>query len=198
MKKTRARFIQPLERAATRGCMTAPTVTSIVSACQAGDRVAQRRLYEEFHIQVHRLAARLVGAGDADDLCQQVFLQVFRKIGQFEGESRFATWLFRVATNECLQHLRSRSGKRAASLTSDPIAVSSTPESGVAAAEILEVALSRLDPDLRTIFILREVEELNYAELADALQISEGTVASRLSRARKQLKLLLVGLGWEP
>lgn len=178
--------------------MTSSSVTDIVSACQQGDRSAQRALYEEFHRQVYRLAKRMVGQGDADDLAQEIFLRVFQKIGQFDNRSEFPTWLYRVATNECLQHLRSRAKKSEATLP-DEVRSSSTPSSPpLDDNELLQVALDRLEPDLRSIFLLREVEELNYCELSKTLEISEGTVASRLNRARKQLRQHLVELGWNP
>ncbi len=77
-----------------------------VAGSQAGDRHAQRRLYDEFHERIFRLAVRMVGRCDAPDVLQQVFLQVFRNIHRFSGKSSFATWLYRLAVNECLQFRR--------------------------------------------------------------------------------------------
>ncbi|GAB5441366.1 MAG: sigma-70 family RNA polymerase sigma factor [Fuerstiella sp.] len=180
--------------------MTDSAVTNLVSACQQGNRDAQRRLYEEFGQRVYQLAFRIVGSNDAEDLTQQIFLQVFQKLRQFQGGSQFQTWLFRLATNECLMHLRSRQRKREIevlrSMAQPGESVSASAQ--VDAAELLETALARLEPELRSIFVLREMENLNYQELSNVLEISEGTVASRLNRARKQLREHLVDLGWEP
>lgn len=178
--------------------MPTSSVANFVSACQQGDRRAQRALYDEFHRQVYRLATRMVGQDDADDLSQQIFLQVFQKIDQFNGHSQFSTWLYRLATNECLQHLRSRAKKSVVTLAHQSLDPSSLNSPLLDNSELLRTALDRLEPDLRSIFVLREIEELTYSELSEALQISEGTVASRLNRARMQLRQHLVDFGWEP
>ncbi|QDT31984.1 MULTISPECIES: RNA polymerase sigma factor [Thalassoglobus] len=168
-----------------------------ISACQRGDREAQRLLFEEYNQRVFRLAGKIVGKCDAADLTQQIFLKVFQKISQFEHQSQFQTWLYRLATNECLQHLRSRARNREFSADVDVAAKTSDSTMGLDDCELLEMAMNRLDPDLRMIFQLREIEMLNYAELAEVLQISEGTVGSRLNRARKLLREHLIDLGWE-
>ncbi len=173
-------------------------VIKLVSACQQGSRDAQRELYEKFGQRVYQLAFRIVGANDAEDLTQQIFLQLFQKIKQFNGESQFQTWMFRLASNECLMHLRSGKRNREILQSMDQPQNSLAASVQVDAADLLDAALARLEPDLRTVFVLREMENLNYQELSDALEISEGTVASRLNRARKLLREHLVDLGWEP
>lgn len=170
----------------------------VVEACQKGDPVAQRRLYEASHRNVYRLVVRMVGLQDAADVTQQVFLQAFRKIGQFSGRSQFATWIYRVTVNEALQHLRRSKRSRVQILEQDPIDGSPDSHENVDDKELLERALGRLEPDLRSTFLLREVEGLSYSGIAGALEIPEGTVGSRLNRARRELKQHLVELGWEP
>lgn len=169
----------------------------VVAACQQGNRDAQRALYEEFHLPVYRLALRMVGRDDAEDLAQQIFLCVFQKIRQFGGRAQFSTWLYRLATNECLQHLRSQSRHSKVPLSPDTAGHSKSRPPDLDSSELLQTAISRLEPDLRAVFVLREIEELNYSQLSEALQIPEGTVASQLSRARKQLRAHLIELGWE-
>ena len=169
---------------------------AIVAGCQRGDRDAQRQLYEFHHQQVYRLSVRMVGRQEADDVTQQVFLQVLRKIGQFSGQSRLETWLYRVAVNECLQHLRRNGRHRVNPLLHDPTDRSASSTQQSEDVELLERSMQRLDPDLRTIFVLREVEQMSYHEIASTLDISEGTVASRLNRARRLLRQYLVELGW--
>lgn len=165
---------------------------------RCGSREAQQRLYECFHRRVYRLLIRMVGRDDAEDLLQQVFLQVFRTLNQFQGQSRFETWLYRVSVNESLQHLRKQRSRRSVSLKSDIMDRKLDPVLDFDQKELMEYALARLEPELRSLFLLREVEKQSYAEIAGALQIPEGTVASRLGRARQCLKQYLVELGWEP
>lgn len=169
----------------------------IIAACQSGERSAQQRLYELHHRRVFRLCVRLVGEQDAPDVTQQVFLKVFRTIQQFSGGSRFETWLHRVTVNECLQFTRSRSRRPEVALATEPVAEGSS-NGAAESSELLQAALNRLEPDLKAVFVLREIEELNYAEIATTLDLSAGTVASRLNRARTQMKELLTELGWEP
>ncbi len=162
-----------------------------------GSREAQRQLYEYFHRRVYRLLIRMVGRDDAEDLLQQVFLQVFRKLNQFQGQSRFETWLYRLSVNESLQHLRKQRSRRSVSLESDIMDRKLDQVRDFDQKELMEYALTRLEPELRSLFLLREVEKQSYAEIAVVLQIPEGTVASRLGRARQLLKQYLVELGWE-
>lgn len=177
--------------------MSPTPVEELVKACRAGDRDAQRQLYERFSRNVYRLMVRMVGVGDADDLTQQVFLRVLRAIGQYSGRSRFETWLYRVAMNESLQHLRRQKRRKHGGLDYEPMDGAPPHGAQVEAHELLERGLQELDPELRSIFLLREVENLSYQEIAQTLEISEGTVASRLSRARRRLRERLTELGWE-
>ncbi len=170
----------------------------IVAACQQGDPAAQRRLYDASHQNVYRLVVRMVGVQDAADVTQQVFLQAFRKIGQFSGRSQFGTWVYRVAVNESLQYLRKSKRSRMQSLEQEPTDRSPDGHKKIENQELLEQALAQLEPGLRSTFLLREVEGLSYGDIARAIEIPEGTVGSRLNRARRELKQHLVELGWEP
>ena len=177
----------------------AEPIDDLVAASRRGNREAQQQLYECCHQRVYRLLVRMVGRNEADDLLQQVFLQVFRTLSQFSGHSRFETWLYRVSVNESLQHLRKQQRcRRCVSLESDFMDRQPDQERDFDHKELMEHALARLDPELRSLFLLREVENQSYAEIAAALQIPEGTVASRLSRARQLLKHYLIESGWEP
>ncbi len=170
----------------------------LLAEVRYGSREAQQRLYESFHRRVFRLLVRMVGRDDAEDLLQQVFLQVFRTLNQFQGQSQFETWLYRVSVNESLQHLRKQRSRRTVSLESDIMDRKLDQVRDFDQKELMEYALERLEPELRSLFLLREVENQSYAEIAVVLQIPEGTVASRLGRARQLLKQYLVELGWEP
>lgn len=170
----------------------------LLSDVRCGSREAQQRLYGCFHCRVYRLLVRMVGRDDAEDLLQQVFLQVFRTLNQFQGQSKFETWLYRVTVNESLQHLRKQRSRPSVSLESDIMDRKTDQVRDFDQKELMEYALARLEPELRSLFLLREVEKQSYAEMAVVLQIPEGTVASRLGRARQLLKQYLVESGWEP
>jgi RNA polymerase sigma-70 factor (ECF subfamily) len=178
-------------------CTDGESLAAVVAACQQGDHAAHRQLYDSCHQNVFRLAVRMVGLQDAADITQQVFLQAFRSIGKFNGRSRIETWLYRLAVNESLQHLRRNRRWQHQALDREPIETSQRIEN-VDGKEQLELALTRIDPELRSIFLLREVDGLSYHDIAEALQIPEGTVGSRLNRARRELKQHLVDLGFEP
>jgi len=171
----------------------------VIAGCRARDRSMQRELYDRCHDKAFRLCARMVGRQDAADVCQQTLLKVYQSIDQFKGRSQFMTWLFRIAVNECLQHRRKAIRGRTVNLADyEP------PDRAAAATqrsqdrELLEVALSRLDPELRCAFLLREVEQLSYAQIAQTMQLPDGTVASRLSRARRRLLQILSGEDGRP
>src|SRR6056297_3186513 len=92
----------------------------VVQSATRGDRAALREIYEATSDRVFRLMVRMVGQQDADDLTQQTFVQAFTKMSQFSGDSKFETWLYRVATNEALQHLRREKHRRTKELVVEP------------------------------------------------------------------------------
>lgn len=169
----------------------------LVEACVSGDRRAMQLIYEQCSNRVYALMIRMVGRQDAEDLTQQVFLTMFRKLGQFNGQSKLETWLYRLATNEALQHLRRSKRRATMSLVSEPATCDPDEFGENEEAEILETAMSRLEPELRAILLLKEQEGLSYREIAESVGIPEGTVGSRLNRARKELREELAKLGWE-
>ena len=171
-------------------------LADVVQLCKSGRRSAQQELYEACHQDVFGLMVRMVGRQDAADVTQQVFMQVFRKIDQFQGQSKFKTWLYRLAVNESLQHLRKNKRKQQV-LVHDPLDERPSLARQREAKDVLEAALERLEPLLRSIFLLKESQGLSYREIAEATDIPEGTVGSRLNRARRQLREHLIELGWE-
>lgn len=163
-----------------------------------GDRAAQRVVYEALFDRVWRLLLRIVGPTDVDDVTQDVFMRLFANLGSFRRESEFSTWVHRLAVNEGLQHLRK--DRRRVLVPLDEAALTSRrgrESDHFERKELLEIALARLDDDSRILLHLKEVEQLSYAELAGILEIPEGTVGSRLNRARRDLKDRLLALGWE-
>jgi RNA polymerase sigma-70 factor (ECF subfamily) len=169
-----------------------------LAGCCAGDREAQRRLYEAAHLRVYRLIVRIIGVQDAEDVTQQAFLQLFQKIDQFAGQSSFETWLYRLATNEALQHLRKGRRWKFQPLIYEPESQDTREGEQVEQRDLLERALDRIEPELRSIFVLREVEGLSYNDISEAIGIPEGTVGSRLNRARRELQKHLASFGWTP
>lgn len=155
------------------------------------------RLYERCSGRVYALMVRIVGRQDADDAMQLAFMRVFRRLDQFAGGSSLETWIYRVATNEALQHLRRRKRDDVDSLIREPESPVSPSESRLEDAEMLDAGLAKLAPELRAVLTLKEVQELSYAEIADILDIPEGTVGSRLNRARRELRSELERLGWK-
>ena len=168
--------------------LTSEATRQLVTASIAGDRSAMQRLYEQCSPQVYGLMLRMVGPQDADDLTQHVFLQMFRKLEQYHGRSKLETWLYRLASNEALQHLRRRKRHATISLDWEPESTEDRENTSHEMSRLLEAALARLDSELRLVFLLKEAQGLSYREIAEAVGIPEGTVGSRLNRARKELR----------
>jgi len=168
----------------------ADDLPEIIAGCQVGNSSDQRKLYDRFRRMVYRIAVRLVGQTDAADVAQEVFMRVFARIGTFRAKAEFATWLYRIAVNECLRH-QGRRSRSMEPLTDEPLCVAPGPHSLVEQTELLDRALSRLSSPLRAVFLLREQEGLSYQQIADVMEVPPGTVASQLNRARAELKAYL-------
>ncbi len=169
----------------------------LVRACQDGDPEAWRELYECYKAKVYSLAIYLTGDAEmAKDLTQEIFLKVFRDLCAFRFESSFSSWLYRLATNMCLNALRSRRTRREVGIeeaigTPAEIDADSRLEQQQVNRSIqraVRKAILSLKPPLRAVVVLRYIENLSYGEIAEVLQRSEGTVASRLSRAHRLLE----------
>jgi RNA polymerase sigma-70 factor (ECF subfamily) len=169
---------------------TADELADVIAACRAGDRQAQRSLYDRFHRTVYRLAVRMVGRAEAADVAQEVFLRVFARIGSYRGTAAFATWLYRIAVNECLRY-RGRRRPRLERLADEPACEAAGPDRTLEQADLLERALAGIDQRLRVVFLLREVDGLSYQQIAEVLGSAPGTVASQLNRARADLQAFL-------
>ncbi len=169
----------------------------VISQASSGSAHAQRVLYDQYRPRIYRLALRMIGAENVDDATQQIWLQVFRNLHHFKGKSRIETWMYRLAINECLQFRRKAARRPCVHLETDPVDDNASIQHDSDNRELLQQAMDRLEPELRAVFLLREVEHLSYAEIADSLQVAEGTVASRLNRARLELRRHLTTLGWE-
>ncbi len=168
----------------------------VIESASRGDLESQRDIYESLIDRIYRTVLRVVGASDVDDVTQDVFLHLFANLHKFRFESDFQTWAHRLAVNETLQHLRRRKRIAIVSIVSagvDPVSEQNDPD----LKELFGVALSRLDAELRMILDLKESQQLPYSQIAEIVGIPEGTVGSRLNRARRELKSQLLALGWE-
>jgi RNA polymerase sigma-70 factor, ECF subfamily len=175
-----------------------------IRSAARGDRAAQQTLYESLAERIQRLVQRIVGPNDVDDVSQEVFVGLFRKMHMFRFDSNFATWAHRLAVNEALQHLRRR--KRRGAVPLEALKATAQDELGERASsaderleltDLFEAAYARLDEELRIVLELKEVQRFSYAQIADVMGIPEGTVGSRLNRARRELRTILIDLGWE-
>ena len=174
-----------------------------------GDVNAFEALVTEHEKGVYAIAQRMTGnAEDAADMTQETFIKAYNSLSAFRGDSKFSVWLYRIATNVCLDFLRSRSRKPTVSLSVedddgeevelDIADESQSPE------RLLERGLTRdavrrglnaLSPEYRQILLLREIQGLSYEEIADVLTLEVGTVKSRIFRARKRLCAFLTADG---
>ena len=171
-------------------------LAEVVAGCRRREPPAQRELVLRTQDRVYRTLVRLVGVQDAEDVAQQVYLQVFRQIHRFNGDAFFGTWLYRVTVNEAMQHLRRRRTRRSTVLNWEPQEATLDRCRQSEMRELLDSGLEQIEPELRSVFVLREVEGLSYEAIGAALGIPMGTVASRLSRARHDLQERLRSLGW--
>jgi RNA polymerase sigma-70 factor (ECF subfamily) len=169
-----------------------------VARCLAGDRDAFEAIYRQHAGRLYSLAWRMAGgANDADDLLQEIFLQAFRKLDSFKGDASLGTWLYRLAVNLCLDHLRSRQGRMAQVTDSiDEEGAAELPDRGrraeASATRLdLERAIGELPPSYRAAFVLHDVEGYQHDEIARLLDISEGSSKSLLHKARRKLRAVL-------
>lgn len=183
---------------------TEPTDEALVERVRAGDRAAFRALVERHERRILRVAvARLRNEQEALDVCQEAFLKVYRGIGQFQGQSSFYTWLYRIVLNLCIDRLR-RSGRAVAVDFDDAVAHDGDaeepgalprhfrpPDAAFQSQEFWHEytrALEGLSEKHREVFQLYNDDGLSYKEIAEHLDINIGTVMSRLHHARQNLQ----------
>jgi RNA polymerase sigma-70 factor, ECF subfamily len=165
--------------------------SQLIARSRQGDSTAFARLIDQHKGHVLRVCVRLLGnLEDAKDVAQETFFQAFLALGRFREDSRFATWLYRIAVNLCQNALRRQSPslEPLAASFRDP---SLTPEATLLRRERgwrVDQALQRLSPELRLAVVLRDVLGFSYAEIAATLEIPLGTVKSRISAARWALR----------
>ncbi len=176
---------------------------ALVQAAKAGDIGAFEELVKRYDRNVFRIAQHITqNREDAEDVVQDAFLKAYENLGQFQGQSKFYTWLVRIAVNEALMKLRRRRPERTVSLDQDVVTEEDTiprevadwspnPEQLYTQAELRDIlakTIQGLPASFRTVFVLRDVEGLSTEETAEALDLSIPAVKSRLLRARLQLR----------
>jgi len=177
--------------------------TALVAQAREGDPRAFTELVRRYESKIFRLAQHITqNREDAEDVLQETFLKAYEHLDQFQGNSKFYTWVVRIAVNQALMKLRRRRTDKSVSLdeaidtgedtiTREIAAWDEDPEqrfSREEMGEILDSAIQSLAPTYRSVFLLRDVEDLSTEETAEALGISVPAVKSRLLRARLQLR----------
>lgn len=182
---------------------------AIIKQVLAGDNDAFGILVETYQDRVFNLALRMSGnTDDAFDLAQEAFFRAWRGLSGFQFEASFSTWLFRLTSNVCLDWLRAKKRRPTVSLTSvgdeEETVQLDLPDPGMGPEELLiaaenrstlAAAMNALPVEYRQILTLRAIDDLSYTEIAEVLQLREGTVKSRLSRARVALRNKLLQNG---
>src|SRR6201998_858245 len=204
------RRIRPISGAATGQLArqrpaqpVALTEAEAIRLAQAGNAAAFEFLYQLHGRRVYALCLRMVNnPADAEDLMQEAFLQLFRKIGTFRGESAFSTWLHRMTVNVVLMRLRKKSFPTdSLEETMDPDAESGSPKRDVGAPDLrlsgavdrvnLERSIEQLPPGYRAVFVLHDVQGSEHNEIAEIMGCSVGNSKSQLHKARTRLRELL-------
>ena len=169
-----------------------------VAQARGGDASAVEELVQTYEAPVYRLALRMCGgrAEDAQEVAQETFLAAWRGLPRFRGQCRFSSWLYKLTANAAVDHLR-REKRRPAAVPlenagepADP----HTPQEELERRELhraVQQALDRLTPEHREVLLLRQMQGLSYQEIGAALSLEEGTVKSRISRAKRQLRTIL-------
>lgn len=184
-----------------------PSDEELIRRFKGGDQEAFSELVRRYQDRIYTLCLRWLGEREqAEETTQDIFLALYRSLGDFRGESKFSTWIFRVATNHCKNRRLYRA--RRAHGRHEPLEGPENPDAPPRqiasegpgtdarvtrseAEDLLERALAQLDEGHRSILILRDIEDLPYEEIADILSVPRGTVKSRLHRARADLARVL-------
>ncbi len=183
----------------------------LVERCRQGDSAAMERLILRYQNRIYNVILRMCrNTDDAAELTQETFVKIIQKINEFEGRSNFYTWAFRIAVNltlnycqrssrldlksldiEAVDHSRQSRRKLKELLTDDTCPDPAVMAQNKELCEIVMQSLMKLDDAHRAVVVLRDIEGMNYARIAEVLDIELGTVKSRLSRARSNLRKIM-------
>ena len=178
-----------------------------IARLKARDERAFNELVDAYEVRVFRLVYRMLGRRDeAEDMAQEVFVQVFKAVGQFRGDAKLSTWIYRIATNLCRNRIKYLSRRHAGEqdefeavadraplsqakgVTSGDVARPDQMVEGYQVEDLVQRCLRELDADFREVLVLRDIEDLTYEEIAEITGLADGTVKSRIHRARSALK----------
>jgi RNA polymerase sigma-70 factor, ECF subfamily len=172
---------------------------SLIEQFKDGDPSAFERIVQTYQDRIYNLCRYLLGnSQDAEDAAQDVFLKAYRKLEDFRPESSLYTWLYRIGVNTCLDYKRKWRPEplKNETLAEELPSEDPNPERRYQSMEIdraIRSALDRLSTNFRAVIVLKEIEGLAYEEIAEVLNISVGTVKSRISRTREELRRILRG-----
>jgi len=175
----------------------------LISSFKRGDKSAFEEIVLRYQDRIYNLCIYMLGnIHEAEDVAQDTFIKAYQNLNKFKPASSFYTWLYRIAVNTCIDYKRKplleslfKSSKEGDEFVVDHPADSPSPERLYGSKEIgnaIQLALGRLSEKLRTGIVLKEIEGFSYEEIAEVLGVSIGTVKSRISRAREELKKLLI------
>ena len=177
---------------------------NLIQAARNGDQAAFGELVQQYQKRVFALAVRMCPTPElAEEAAQEAFLAAWQGLPFFRGDSAFATWLYRLTSNACVDLLRKENRHQGPSLDDETVSAevpdpAPTPEKAVEQQELrrqIEAGLQTLSPEHREVLILREIQQLSYDEIADVLSLDLGTVKSRINRGRRQLREFLLKQG---
>ena len=175
-----------------------------IQSVRNGDQAAFGQLVIKYQKRVYALTVRMCPTPElAEEAAQEAFLSAWQGLPFFRGDSAFSTWLYRLASNACVDLLRKEGRHQGPSLDDEAVSAEvpdtrPTPEAAAEQKELraqIEAGLRTLSPEHREVLILREIQQLSYDEIADALSLDLGTVKSRISRGRRQLRNFLMEQG---
>ena len=167
-----------------------------IARARTGDEAAFRWLLGQYRTRVVRLAAHVLRqGGDAEDVAQEAFVRVFQRLPEFRGSGPFSSWLFQITVRLCLDCRRS--ARRQREVPEANASSASAPDTSPDTRLLIEILLDKLTPPMRAALVLREIEGLEYDEIAQTLQLPVGTVRSRLHSARTQFRDLWAAIDEE-
>ncbi len=168
----------------------------VVERCRQGDQSSFKELYDLYKNRIYTTSYRMLGnAQDAEEAAQDTFIKIFRSIKNFEGKSSIFTWMYRIAANTCIEYLRKRKSAPQQDSIDDPEGyIPDIPydDRSVTTRMIIEHEIELLPEGFKTVFVLHTIEGFKHREIAEILDISEGTSKSQLSAAKAKLRKQLL------
>ena len=172
--------------------VSSSSMSGVIKKCMKGDRSSFRELYRMYKDRLYSTCVRLLGnTEDAEDALQETFVKVYNNIGKFRGDSSINTWLYRIAVNTCIEHTRKWKHESHHESLDDPEIKAPSPaakKEHIDMKLIVEKEIEQLPEGCRTVFVLHTIEGFKHKEIAEMLDISDGTSKSQLSLAKEKLR----------